>query len=262
MWRTTEVISIIVPVYKAENYIADTIRTVVQQTYTDWELLLVDDKSPDHSCEVIEKTLEDLPGETAARIHLIRKEKNEGAARARNTGVDAAKGRYIAFLDADDLWDPRKLELSLSYMEKYHAGFVFTSYYFGDENAHPTGKRTRVPRTLTYEKALSRTVIFTSTVLIDTDIVAKNAVSRPMAWIPRLRSTGDLPRVSRATRELPSSASGTCTGTSRASRRRAVPGIWCSGPSVQPSAGRLTTQSSITWSPSSALSPFGSASWA
>ena len=93
-------ISIIVPVYKAENYIADTIRTVVQQTYTDWELLLVDDKSPDHSCEVIEKTLEDLPGETAARIHLIRKEKNEGAARARNTGVDAAKGRYIAFLDA------------------------------------------------------------------------------------------------------------------------------------------------------------------
>ena len=179
MWRTTEVISIIVPVYKAENYIADTIRTVVQQTYTDWELLLVDDKSPDHSCEVIEKTLEDLPGETAARIHLIRKEKNEGAARARNTGVDAAKGRYIAFLDADDLWDPRKLELSLSYMEKYHAGFVFTSYYFGDENAHPTGKRTRVPRTLTYEKALSRTVIFTSTVLIDTDIVAKNLCRMP-----------------------------------------------------------------------------------
>lgn len=179
MWRTTDVISIIVPVYKAENYIADTIRTVVQQTCTDWELLLVDDRSPDHSAEVIEKTLESLPKETAAKIHLIRKEKNEGAARARNTGVDAAKGRYIAFLDADDLWDPRKLELSLSYMEKYHAGFVFTSYYFGDENAHPTGKRTRVPRTLTYEKALSRTVIFTSTVLIDTEIVAKDLCRMP-----------------------------------------------------------------------------------
>lgn len=172
-------ISIIVPVYKAESYIAATIDTVAKQTFSDWELILVDDQSPDRSCEVIEETVAALPEETKKNIRLIRKEKNEGAARARNTGLDAAKGRYIAFLDADDLWDPRKLELTFAHLQKCRAGFVFTSYYFGDENAVPTGKRTRVPATLTYEKALSRTVIFTSTVLIDTKIVGRKLCRMP-----------------------------------------------------------------------------------
>lgn len=172
-------VSIIVPVYKAENFIEETIDTVVAQTFTDWELLLVDDRSPDHSAEVIEKKRKTLPDETAKKIHLIRKEKNEGAAKARNTGLDAAKGRYIAFLDADDLWDPQKLELSLSFMDKYQAGFVFTSYRFGDENGNPNGKVTRVPRTLNYKQALSRTVIFTSTVLLDTEKINKNLMYMP-----------------------------------------------------------------------------------
>ena len=96
------------------------------------------------------------------RIRLIRKSQNEGAAMARNTGIDAARGRYIAFLDADDLWAPEKLKEELAYMNEVGAGFVFTSYHFGDESAVPTGKAVHVPETLNYRQALSRTVIFTS----------------------------------------------------------------------------------------------------
>ena len=96
-------ISVTVPVYRVENYIAQTIDTVVQQTYPDWELILVDDKSPDGSVEAAEKKIATLPDPVADKIRIIKKPVNEGAAKARNTGLDAARGRYIAFLDADDL---------------------------------------------------------------------------------------------------------------------------------------------------------------
>ena len=158
-------ISIVTPVYNAEKYIEETIRTVLDQTWKDWEWILVDDGSADRSVEIIEQYKD-------SRIRLIR-QKNKGAAAARNRGIEAAKGRYIAFLDSDDIWDPNKLTNSLQYMQKLDAGFVFTAYEFGDENAQPTGKRVRVPKKLTYKKALARTVIFTSTVLIDTQKIGR-----------------------------------------------------------------------------------------
>ena len=74
------------------------------------------------------------------RIRVIYKEQNEGAAKARNTGIDAASGRYLAFLDADDIWMADKLEKELAYMQEKQAAFVFTAYEFGDENAVGTGK--------------------------------------------------------------------------------------------------------------------------
>jgi len=158
-------ISIVTPVYNAENYIEETIKSVLKQTYRDFEWILVDDGSTDRSVEIIEQ-------HNDSRIRLIRQQ-NSGAAAARNRGIEAAKGRYIAFLDADDIWDITKLSNSLQYMQKHEAGFVFTAYEFGDENAQPTGKRVRVPKKLTYKKALARTVIFTSTVLIDTKKIGK-----------------------------------------------------------------------------------------
>ena len=158
-------ISIITPVYNAENYIEETIKSVLDQSYDDWEWILVDDGSSDRSVEIIEQSRD-------PRIRLIRQQ-NSGAAAARNRGIKAAKGRYIAFLDADDIWYPNRLTNSLQYMQKHDAGFVFTAYEFGDENAKPTGKMVRVPKKLTYKKALARTVIFTSTVLIDTKKIGK-----------------------------------------------------------------------------------------
>ena len=201
-----ELVSIIVPVYRAAAYIAETIAMVEAQTWQDWELILVDDCSPDNSAEVIRNTrrkqagwdnaarqscegvqaevLMDADGQaevlTAAGVRtemftgaggqpvmLLQKQKNEGAARARNTGLDMAQGRYIAFLDADDVWYPEKLEREMRFMRQKEAGFVFTAYEFGDSQARPTGRVVHVPERLTYRQALSRTVIFTTTVLFD-----------------------------------------------------------------------------------------------
>ena len=168
-------ISIIVPVYNAAKYLRTTIETVRNQTYESWELILVDDCSQDESRDIIEAAIR----ESSERIRLICLEKNAGAAEARNAGIDAARGRYIAFLDADDIWYPEKLEKELQFLKESGAGFVFTAYQYGDENAMPTGKAVRVPHTLTYREALSRTIIFTSTVLFDTEKIGKDLIHMP-----------------------------------------------------------------------------------
>lgn len=175
-------ISIIVPVYNAAGYIEDTIRMVTEQTYTDWELILVDDCSKDDSRQVMRSCVEAYIGQgfEESRFRLIFKEENEGAARARNTGIDAALGRYIAFLDADDIWMKDKLQKELVFLQEKGAGFAFTSYEFGDENAKGTGKIVHAPETLTYRKALSRTVIFTTTVLLDTHVIEKELMHMPV----------------------------------------------------------------------------------
>ena len=170
-------ISIVVPVYNASSYILDTIQMVQRQTYADWELILVDDGSGDGSARLIRDYLASAPEES--RIRLLCKPVNEGAARARNTGLDAARGRYIAFLDADDLWQSDKLARELSFMKERNAGFVYTAYVFGDEYGNPTRKAVRVPETLTYRQALSRTIIFTSTVLADTEKIDRSLLKMP-----------------------------------------------------------------------------------
>ena len=193
----SELVSIIVPVYKAKSYIAETIAMVKRQTYREWELILTEDCSPDNSAEVIRNTLEkygydivtvkqresasaeEYIDDSGQRIVLICKDRNEGAAAARNTGLDMARGRYIAFLDADDVWFPEKLDKELRFMIGKRAGFVFTAYEFGDEGAHPTGKKVYVPESLTYRRALSRTVIFTSTVMLDREMIPDELMRMP-----------------------------------------------------------------------------------
>lgn len=172
-----ELVSIIVPVYGAADYIAETVDMVKKQTYPNWELILIDDCSPDNSAEVIADII--AQDEGTDRIRLIRKTQNKGAAEARNTGLSHAKGRYIAFLDADDIWLSDKLKKELAYMQRNRAAFVFTAYEFGDEQAKGTGRIVTVPEQLTYKKALSRTVIFTSTVLFDTKKISKTLLQMP-----------------------------------------------------------------------------------
>ncbi|MCM1121740.1 MAG: glycosyltransferase [Eubacterium sp.] len=212
-----ETVSIIVPVYRAESYIAEAVAMVRKQTYPDWELLLIEDCSPDESAAVIRRTLaengftdisvKDADTDTGAeaagqenlscikqqnirsveqyedsfgrRVILVCKAKNEGAAAARNTGLDMAQGRYISFLDADDVWFADKLEKELHFMRDRQAGFVFTAYEFGDEQANPTGKVVHVPPQLVYRQALSRTVIFTTTVLFDRNILPTELMRMP-----------------------------------------------------------------------------------
>ena len=121
---TQELLSIVTPVYNAENYILETIRMVLKQTYQNWELLLVNDASTDRSVQVIEDYLAKNPD---PRIHLLQQEANNGAAAARNRGIAEARGRYLAYLDADDIWLPEKMEKELSFMEEKQAAFVCCS---------------------------------------------------------------------------------------------------------------------------------------
>lgn len=193
----SETVSIIVPVYNAAPYIAETTAMVMRQTYSDWELLFIDDCSPDESTDIVRDTLkkngfdrisesrqdmqnvEEYEDAVHRRVTLVCKEKNGGAAAARNTGLHIAQGRYIAFLDADDVWYSEKLEKELRFMRDRQAGFVFSAYEFGDEQANPTGKVVHVPAELTYRQALSRTVIFTTTVLFDRNKIPADLMQMP-----------------------------------------------------------------------------------
>lgn len=169
-------VSIVVPVYHAEKYIRETLDAVRTQTYSDWELLLVVDGREDPTTEVIEAYISE---KQEKRIRLLIQESNKGAALARNRGVKESVGRYVAYLDADDLWTPQKLEKELAFMKEQGAAFVFTGYEFADENAVGLGKVVRVPKKLVYREALKNTTIFTSTVLFDTEKIDKDMLEMP-----------------------------------------------------------------------------------
>lgn len=172
-----ELVSIIVPVFNAEKYIRETIASVASQTYGNWELLLVEDCSSDGSLAEIGRCMEER---NDPRIRLIRQPSNMGAARARNRGLKEAKGRFIAYLDADDLWRPGKLEKELAFMLEKGAAFAFTGYEFADEQGRGTGKVVHVPQTLCYRQALSNTTIFTTTVMFDTEKIDRGQLEMPV----------------------------------------------------------------------------------
>lgn len=167
-------VSIIVPIYNAEKFIKNTIRTVKQQTYQNWELLLVNDCSTDTSKTIIEEEVKKEP-----RIKLIELSKNSGAAVARNTGIEYAKGKYIAFLDADDLWKREKLTKQIEFMQNNQYEFTFTDYEFTDEEGNKTGKTVKVPTKINYKQALKNTTIFTSTVMFDIEKLGKELIKMP-----------------------------------------------------------------------------------
>lgn len=172
-----DLVSIIVPVYNVEKYIVETMDCVRKQTYPHWELLLVEDGSRDKSAAVIEEYIRQTGDE---RIKLIRQPENMGAARARNRGLEEAAGRYIAYLDADDLWVPEKLQKEITFMQEKDAAFAFTGYEFADENGVGLGRIVRVPEILNYKEALKNTTIFTTTVMFDTTKIEKTLLEMPI----------------------------------------------------------------------------------
>lgn len=172
-----ELVSIIVPVYNVEKYIVETMECVRRQTYPHWELLLVEDGSRDNTVAIIKDYLNKTQDK---RIRLISQPSNMGAARARNRGLAESCGRYIAYLDADDLWEPQKLERELAFMAETGAVFAFTGYEFADENGRGLGKVVHVPATLTYKEALKNTTIFTTTVMFDVAGIEKSLLEMPL----------------------------------------------------------------------------------
>jgi teichuronic acid biosynthesis glycosyltransferase TuaG len=167
-----ELISIIIPVYNAEKFINETINTVLNQSYDNWELLLVNDCSTDNSIEIIKKCND-------KRIKLINNDKNSGAAITRNNGIKNSNGRYICFLDADDLWEKDKLEKQINFMKQNDCAFSFTVYEFANFNGIPNGKKVFVPSKISYRQALKNTTIWTSTVMFDMNKLTKEDIYMP-----------------------------------------------------------------------------------
>lgn len=169
-----DLVSIVIPVYNSEKFLKDTIKTVEEQTYTNWELIFVDDCSKDNSVKIIQNE-----GEKNPKVKLIELEQNSGAAIARNAGINAAKGRYIAFLDADDLWNKEKIEKQVKFMKKNNYAFSFTGYEFANENGKGNGKIVKVPEKINYKQALKNTTISTITVMFDMNELSKEDIYMP-----------------------------------------------------------------------------------
>ena len=125
-----EKVSIIMPAYNCERFIAEAIQSVQAQTYTSWELIIVDDCSTDHT-----RTIIDQFAHKDKRIIFLKNEKNSGAAAARNKAIETASGRYMAFLDGDDVWMPTKLEKQLEFMISNNYVFTCTDYLKIDEQS-------------------------------------------------------------------------------------------------------------------------------
>lgn len=167
-----DLVSIIVPVYNAERFLAETINTVISQTYENWELILINDCSKDGSYNIF-KEFNDK------RIRWYDQKQNGGPALARNKGIDIAKGRFICFIDADDKWDNDKLEKQISFMKEKKCAFSYTSYVFSDENCVPTNKRVIAKETLSYRECLKKNIISTITVMFDVDMIDKELIKMP-----------------------------------------------------------------------------------
>lgn len=184
------VVSVVTPSFNCQDFIEATIRSVVNQSYTDWELIVIDDFSSDSSVQLIKSWVA-----SDSRIRLIELAENSGAAVARNKGIEAARGRYIAFLDSDDTWLPNKLESQLKFMERNNSEFSCASYFM----ARPEGVNAGVaspPVKADYYSVLRSPRIGCLTAMYDTQRIGK--IYMPLIrkrqdfglWLRILKKTG------------------------------------------------------------------------
>ena len=160
-------VSVIIPVYNSSKYIKECIESVINQTYKNLEIIIIDDCSNDNSIEIIEKIKDQ-------RIKIIKQKENQGVALTRNRGIDEASGTYICFLDSDDYWKPKKLEKQIKFIKNKE--FIYSGYEYLKKNKFHTAK---VPKRLSYKEALKNTTIFTSTVMLNMNFLKKKDIYMP-----------------------------------------------------------------------------------
>ncbi|SEQ77141.1 teichuronic acid biosynthesis glycosyltransferase TuaG [Piscibacillus halophilus] len=160
----TPLVSVITPTYNAEEHIEETIQSVLNQTYDNYEMVIVDDCSKDRTVEIVQSYAQQEP-----KIKLIQLETNQGAAVARNTAMNYAEGRFIAFLDSDDWWYPEKLEKQVAFMLDTGVAFSFTKYRRMKENGELTQNISKAPSEVVYTDLLKHCVIGCLTVMLDRD---------------------------------------------------------------------------------------------
>ena len=156
------VVSIVTPAFNASRFIRETIQSVQGQTFGRWEMIVVDDFSEDNTCGIVEDE-----ARRDGRIRLIRLSENSGPQIARNVALKAADGRYVAFLDADDLWLPQKLERQLAFMQERDIAFSFTQYRRMSETGAACSEVVPVPRSIGYRGLLKNTAIGCLTAMVD-----------------------------------------------------------------------------------------------
>ena len=163
----SDTVSIITPVYLSERYISGAIESVIAQTYQDWELIVIDDGSPDLSPQIVKSYVSQDP-----RIKLIQLSENRGPAVARNLGIQSAQGRYIAFLDSDDLWYPNKLERQIDFMKEHNLSLICSTYTTIDEYGEFINTR-EVKATLCYQDMIKSNHIGNLTGMYDSAHLGK-----------------------------------------------------------------------------------------
>ena len=162
-------VSVIIPMHNSSKHIVQCLESVTKQSYTDIEILVIDDKSSDDSISIV-KTIKD------ERIKLIALDKNEGAAKARNKGIEIATGDYICFLDSDDYWLEDKLDKQVKFMEQNDYTFIYGGYAY---LKHGKTRVAKVPKCVDYKGLLKNHTIFTSTVMLNMERLKKEDIYMP-----------------------------------------------------------------------------------
>lgn len=183
-----DLVSVIIPMYNAEKYIEYTIESVINQTYKNLEIIVVDDNSSDNSSLIIEKLKK-----MDTRIVYIKLNENKGVANARNTGINISNGRFIAFVDSDDMWKKDKVEKQLEFMKNKKYAFTFTSYEYISEDGISMNNIINAKECVNYKTLLKGNSIGCSTVMIDKNKIKK--ISMPcirhedyVTWLKILKS--------------------------------------------------------------------------
>lgn len=164
-----ELVSIIMPMYNSAKYVGEAITSVINQTYDNWELLVIDDASKDNSCDIVREFIKQDP-----RIHLLFNDNHTGRPTSpRNMGVKHARGRFIAFLDSDDMWFPEKLKQQIPLFEDKNVAIAYSNYEKMDEDGHRANRIVKAPAMATYNVLLSGNVIGNLTGIYDQKKVGK-----------------------------------------------------------------------------------------
>lgn len=181
-------VSIVTPAYNASNTIRETADSVISQTFSNWEWLIVDDGSSDNTIEIIQSLIE-----KDRRIKLLKTESNSGAATARNVGIKEAKGNFIAYIDSDDLWEKDKLEKQIKFMIDNDYAFTYSNYIVFSPDGKEKQYRPKKDKS-TYKDILKSNVIGCSTIMYNVDKIGKwymplDAIKREdqAAWLDMLR---------------------------------------------------------------------------
>ena len=167
-----DLVSIIIPTYNTEKFIGATLQSVQNQTYQNWEMILVDDASTDDTVKIIEDF-----AANDQRLKLSVLPKNSGNGFARNVALEKATGKYIAYLDADDLWFPLKLEKQLQFLKANNLPFTFSFYDCIDEDGNSLRRRVEAPLKLTYKQLFFCNYVGNLTAIYDADYFGKVVIT-------------------------------------------------------------------------------------